>query len=231
MNRWLMRCLVVLALSAIYLYGFPSPTLTYEGGVVVHLGAGIVLSVLLARYFLRLMRSAEVAARVGWVILALGGAMGLALIFIGGSNRFRAWLYVHIALCVVGTVVLAASWAWSRGWLGSGVLSRAAGFAGLLLLVAGLAAGTWWTRNVAWRNANRIVNPAMPAETMDARGRRPEREVFPCVRADERWREHSREIFYAVGCLPAVPSGYLQTMEQFGASFFFVQQSVVPEKH
>ena len=139
MNRWLIRCLVVLALSAIYLYGFPSPTLTYEGGVVVHLGAGIVLSVLLARYFLRLMRSAEVAARVGWAILALGGAMGLALIFIGGSNRFRAWLYVHIALCVVGTVVLAASWVWSRGWLGSGVVPRAAGFAGLLLLVAGLA--------------------------------------------------------------------------------------------
>jgi Flp pilus assembly protein TadD len=179
MNRWLMRCLVVLALSAIYLYGFPSPTLTYEGGVVVHLGAGIVLSVLLARYFLRLMRSAEVAARVGWVILALGGAMGLALIFIGGSNRFRAWLYVHIALCVVGTVVLAASWVRSRGWLGSGVLSRAAGFAGLLLLVAGLAAGTWWTRNVAWRNANRIVNPAMPAETMDQEGDGPSGKFFP----------------------------------------------------
>jgi hypothetical protein len=42
MSKWLVRGLVVLAISAIYLYGFPSPTLTYEAGVMVHLVAGVL---------------------------------------------------------------------------------------------------------------------------------------------------------------------------------------------
>ncbi|HZC65269.1 MAG TPA: hypothetical protein VE545_01760 [Candidatus Dormibacteraeota bacterium] len=151
MNKWCVRSLVVLALSAIYLYGFPTPTLTYEAGVMVHLVAGIFFCVVLALIFARLWRGATVAARGGWVLLALGGAMGLALTVIGTPYRFRAWLFVHIGLCVLGTLVVLASWMASRGWLGRGAVQHAAGFAALLLLTAALGAGMWWTRTVAWK--------------------------------------------------------------------------------
>ncbi len=179
MKQWLTRCVVALALTAVYLYGFPSPTLTYEAGVMAHLCAGLLLCALLAPFFLRRMRGVAVTAKVGWIFLALGGVSGIALVFIGTSLRNRNYLYVHIALCVAGTLLLAFSWMNGRGWLGAGVLTRAAGFAGLLLVVAGLAGGTWWTRTVLWRNANQIVNPAMPAETMNQEGDGPAGKFFP----------------------------------------------------
>src|SRR5271166_3369271 len=179
MNRWLSRCVFVLALSAVYLYGFPSPTLTYEAGVMVHLVAGVLLCVLLVPFLLRLMRGVSATAKMGWIFLALGGISGIALVFIGTSLRNRNYLYVHIALCVVGTLALVFSWMNGRGWLGAGVATRVAGFAALLLVTAGLAAGTWWTRTVLWRNANRIVNPTMPAETMDQEGDGPSGKFFP----------------------------------------------------
>src|SRR5277367_3360296 len=179
MNRWLTRCVVVLALSAIYLYGFPSPTLTYEAGVMVHLVAGLLFCALLAPFLWRLMRGASATAKAGWIFLALGGVSGLALVFIGTSLRNRNYLYLHIGLCVVGALLLAFSWMSARGWLGAGGLSRGAGFAALLLVGAGLAWGTWWTRTVLWREANRIVNPAMPAETMDGEGGGPAGKFFP----------------------------------------------------
>ena len=179
MNRWLWRCVFVLALSAVYLYGFPSPTLTYEAGVMVHLVAGVLLCVLLVPFLLRLMRGVSATAKMGWIFLALGGISGIALVFIGTSLRNRNYLYVHIALCVVGTLALVFSWMNGRGWLGAGVATRVAGFAALLLVTAGLAAGTWWTRTVLWRNANRIVNPTMPAETMDQEGDGPSGKFFP----------------------------------------------------
>jgi len=179
MNRWLTRGVVVLALSAIYLYGFPSPTLTYEAGVMVHLVAGILFCALLAPFLWRLMRGASATAKAGWIFLALGGISGIALVFIGTSLRNRNYLYVHIGLCVVGTLLLLFSWMVSRGWLGAGVLARAAGLVLLVAVTAGLAAGTWWTRTVLWRNANRIVNPAMPAETMDGEGDGPNGKFFP----------------------------------------------------
>src|SRR5271155_5146421 len=134
MNRWLTRGVVVLALSAVYLYGFPSPTLTYEAGGMVHLVAGVLLCGVLAPFLLRLMRGVSATAKVGWIFLALGGVSGIALVFIGTSLRNRNYLYLHIGLCVVGTLLLLFSWMSARGWLGVGGLSRGAGFAALLLV-------------------------------------------------------------------------------------------------
>jgi len=47
------------------------------------------------------------------------------------------------------------------------------------LLTAGIAAGTWWYREVAWNNANRIANPRMPAASMDGEGDGPQGKFFP----------------------------------------------------
>src|SRR5438094_1337083 len=42
-----------------------------------------------------------------------------------------------------------------------------------------MAAGTWLTREVAWKNAKRISNPPMPPETMDSEGDGPQGKFFP----------------------------------------------------
>src|SRR5260370_34452428 len=103
----------------------------------------------------------------------------MALIKIGTPLRLKPWLYAHIALCVLGMLFLATSWLISKGWLGDGLLQRGLGFAALALLAAGIAAGTWWTREVAWKNANRISNPLMPAETMEGESDGPQGKFFP----------------------------------------------------
>ena len=169
-KRWLSRILVALTGSAVYLYGYPSATISYFVADLFHIAIGIVLTILLIFYVVRLLPRETLLARLGWISLAAGALLGIVLIKIGTPLRLRPWLYAHIALCVLGTFFLATSWLISKGSLGDGVLRRGLGFAALTLLTAGIAGGTWWTREVAWKNANRISNPLMPPDTMDSEG-------------------------------------------------------------
>ena len=179
LNLWLGRWLVFLALTAVYLYGFPAPTLFYESFVLFHVAIGIVFAVfVLWLVFTRLANVAPLA-RVGWLLLAAGGILGLILIRIGTPQRLKAWLYAHIALCVLGALFVASAWLAAHGWLARTALQRIFAFAVLLALAASLAYGAWWTRTIAWQRANRIHNPAMPPENMDGEGDGPQGKFFP----------------------------------------------------
>jgi Tfp pilus assembly protein PilF len=171
--------LVALAVSAVYLHGYPSATITYALADLFHITTGILLTILLVYYLARLLPHETLLARLGWIMLAAGALLGIALIKVGTPLRLKSWLYAHIALCVLGTLFVATSWLASRGWLGQSILQRGLGFAALALLTAGIAAGTWWTREIAWKNANRISNPLMPPETMDSEGDGPQGKFFP----------------------------------------------------
>ena len=179
MERWRLRSLLALAASAIYLYGFPSATITYGILVLFHVAVGILLTVLLLPFLFRLLRVDAPLARVGWAFLAAGAVLGIALIFVGTLNRLKPWLYAHISLCIVGSLFVATAWMASRGWLGTTASQRVFRFAGLVLATAAIAAGAWGLREVAWRNANRIVNPQMPAASMDGEGDGPQGKFFP----------------------------------------------------
>src|SRR4030088_74001 len=92
-DRWRLRTLFALVASAIYLYGFPSATITYGTLVLFHIAAGILLTLLLLPYLFRLLRVDAPLARVGWAFLTVGAGLGIALIFIGTLNRLKPWLY------------------------------------------------------------------------------------------------------------------------------------------
>src|SRR6266478_510351 len=179
MERWRLRSLLALAASAIYLYGFPSTTIAYEILVLFHLAVGILLTVLVLPFLLRLLRVDAPLALVGWVLLAVGAVLGVVLIFIGTLSRLKPWLYAHIALCVVGSLFVLTAWLASRSWLGTTTAQRVFRFAGLVLATAAIAAGAWWSREIPWRNTNRIVNPQMPAASMDGEGDGPQGKFFP----------------------------------------------------
>jgi tetratricopeptide (TPR) repeat protein len=178
-KRWLSRILLALAVSAVYLYGYPAATISYFVVDLLHVAIGIVLTLFLVSYAARLLRGESPLARLGWISLAVGGLLGIVLIKIGTPLRLKPWLYAHIALCVLGALFLTTSWLFSKGWLGDGVIGRGLGFVALTALAAGIAAGTWWTRDVAWKKANRISNPLMPPETMDGEGDGPQGKFFP----------------------------------------------------
>src|SRR6202158_5895492 len=179
MTRWGFPLLFLLTLSAIYLYAYPTATIMYGGGVLLHTGAGILLAVLLIPILRRVFRDCPLEIRFGWLMIVAGTLLGLVLIKIGTPNRFHLWLYLHIALCVAGVLLVATSWLTRRGWLGKGFAAAVTSFAVLTLLMTGIAAGSWWARNIAWKNSNRVVNPHMPTETMDGEGDGPNGKFFP----------------------------------------------------
>jgi len=99
MERWRLRSLLVLSASAVYLYGFPPPPLPSVFLFYFTLRVGILLTVLLLPVLFRLLQADAPLARVGWIFLAGGAVLGVALIFIGTLNHLQPWLYAPSA-CV-----------------------------------------------------------------------------------------------------------------------------------
>src|SRR5262249_23641390 len=121
----------------------------------------------------------SIMVKLGWLLMASGAGLGLLLIKIGTPNRFKNWLYLHIALCAAGVLLLATRWVARRGWLGKGLAGAAASFAAVAGPFVAIRAGPWWTRTVAWKNAYRVENPKMPAATMEGEGDGPSGKFFP----------------------------------------------------
>src|SRR5260370_16843455 len=120
-KRWLSRILIALSVTAVYLYGYPSATISYFAADLFHIAIGIVLTILLIFYLVRLLPRESLLARLGWISLAAGALLGIVLFKIGTPLRLKPSLYPHIALCVLGTPFLAASWLVSKGLLGDGL--------------------------------------------------------------------------------------------------------------
>src|SRR5207245_11033582 len=109
MMRWRGISVVLLAFSGVYLYAFPSATISYGAIVLLHATLGVILAALLLPWLVRLFPAESPLTRVGWFSMALGAGLGVALIFLGTPYRLRAWLYLHIFLSVAGVVLLAIS--------------------------------------------------------------------------------------------------------------------------
>ena len=180
-QRWLYRFLILLAASAAYLYGFPLATITYAVVDLFHVAVGVLAFLLLLVSCVPLFRGAANLARVGWMLLAVGTLLGIALIKIGTPLRLWNWLYAHIVLCVLGVLLLAASWLNSKGWLGPTNVIRALRFSSLGILALAISAGLWWTREAGWRDAraNRIINPPIAPVSMDREGDGVSGKFFP----------------------------------------------------
>ncbi|MGB7282315.1 MAG: tetratricopeptide repeat protein [Candidatus Acidiferrum sp.] len=178
-SQWRSRSVIALAVSAVYLYGFPSANLVYIGAVFFHLGVGIFLTALLLPFLVKLLRTSTPGARIEWLFLAVGTVIGLILIYTGTPLPMKKLLYAHIFACVLGVTFLAGSWLASRGWLGAGAAQQILRAAALIAVVAGISAGAWWYRTVAWRDAFRITNPPISPATMDDEGDGPKGKFFP----------------------------------------------------
>src|SRR6267154_3405513 len=89
MTRWRFPLLFLLTLSAIYLYAYPTATIMYGGGVLLHTGAGILLAVLLIPILRQVFRDCPLEIRFGWLLIAAGTLLGLVLIKIGDRKSTR----------------------------------------------------------------------------------------------------------------------------------------------
>ena len=173
----LLRALVVLlALSALYLYAFPQANLVYPTVVFFHAFSGVVATVLLAVGLQRLLRQGNAVWKLGWLLLAAASVVGLVLLKIGTAHSEYRWLYAHILVSVIGIAFLLAEFVGSRGRLSSNAAIR------LVVCLALFGALSWaahYQRESRWLTRAAIRNPALPPATMDGEGDGPSGAFFP----------------------------------------------------
>src|SRR5437899_2371226 len=101
-SRGISALLLFLVPSAAYLYTYPQPNIFYAMVVLLHALAGSIAGVMLPVVLLRLLRTGTLVSRVGWLLVAVGAFVGLALIKIGTVRSEWNWLYLHIVLSLAG---------------------------------------------------------------------------------------------------------------------------------
>lgn len=170
---------IALAVSAFILYAWPTPTIWYEGIVLLHLLLGVTLLVIAIPCLAKLMRQGTVAERAGWIVLLVGGALGAAIIYTGARRQEWNLLYAHILVSILACAILAFAVAGRRGWLAMGAAKSALRFALCIAIAAGLSAGAWWLRTVPWNDAYVIRNPKIAPASMDQEGAGRSGEFFP----------------------------------------------------
>ena len=110
MRRATSILLAILFLTAAYVYTWPTASVPYFAGVILHLAAGVALVITLAFTLNKTLRGAPSAAQIGWILIAFGGTLGVVLIFTGTRRTEWPLLYIHIAACAAGGAFLAADW-------------------------------------------------------------------------------------------------------------------------
>ena len=234
MNRTLSLLIGFLVVSAIYLYAFPQANVLYAGVVLVHALAGVVASVWLLVWLMRSslvssslsLRQGEWLVRIGMILLFLGAIPGLVLIYTGALRTEWNLVYFHIVASFLGAGLIAAAKLGARGWLPRHAAVRVVA---VLALLAAMAPVARYLRETRWTQHGRIQNPTMPPLTMNGEGDGPNGPFFPSSAQVYGEAENSQQVLHGIRFLQALPRRYLQPVEQFGASFFVVQQSVVSQ--
>jgi tetratricopeptide (TPR) repeat protein len=178
-GRLLPRLLIFLFISAAYLYTFPQPNVFYAAVVLLHAVAGVAATVLLMVFLYRRLREKSIVAQVGWVLLAGGAILGLALIWTGTARVEWNLLYAHILLSVAGVGIVFADWAGGHEWLAARIKGAILRCAVCLLVLGALGAGARYMRDSRWQNRGRIENPSMPPASMNEEGDGPAGPFFP----------------------------------------------------
>ena len=112
-----LRLIGLLVLSGAWLYALPSTSLVYLGVVLVHVLAGLALAALLLWRLASLLGQGIAASRLGWALIALGGVLGLVLIYTGTPHPYYPLMYAHIGFSAAGVTCLLSAWSSQRGWL------------------------------------------------------------------------------------------------------------------
>ncbi|HYU45473.1 MAG TPA: tetratricopeptide repeat protein [Terriglobales bacterium] len=175
-RKLLCGLMLVLLVSAAYLYPFPQANLLYPAGVVIHVLGGILATALLALLLWRLLTEGNSIWKAGWMLIAAGAALGVVLMFKGTPHSEYRWLYAHIVVSVIGIGCLLAEFLGRRGWLSSSAAMRVVA---CLALLGALGGAARYQRESRWLSRSVINNPTLPPASMDGEGDGPKGPFFP----------------------------------------------------
>ena len=164
-SRVVSGLLLFLAVSAIYLYAFPAPNIPYAAVVLLHVGLGVVATILLIPALGRAFRDSGGLTKIAWLVVFAGALLGCFLIYTGTAHSEDRWFNSHIVVSAIGVVLVMI-----LRLRGSSTASTFARAFAIVIIVAGIAYGAWYQRNQGWNSANRISNPAVAPESMANEG-------------------------------------------------------------
>ena len=169
----------ILFLSALYLYLFPAPNLTYVSVVLLHVGLGVIAAGFLVPKLLTIAREKSLYRDLGWLVFAAAAILGLVLIFIGTIRSHWNWMYAHVVLSFVAVALLLVKWMGIKGWQPRSRSLSLAITALCLVIAVGAAYGGWNLRQAMWARAYKFANPSSPPSSMNEEGDGPSGPFFP----------------------------------------------------
>jgi tetratricopeptide (TPR) repeat protein len=147
--------------------------------IMLHVIAGVLAAVLLVPFLVRNFRNANGRLRVAFILLAVGAALGLALMRTGSTRPHTTLFYSHILIIVFALVLMLWEWLERRRFLGNFQGASIARLVAALAAVAVIGAGLRVARTELWRGAYKIQNPRMPPASMESEGDGPNGPFFP----------------------------------------------------
>ena len=123
MKKLAVLSLSALTLSAIYLYAWPAANVFYAGIVLFHVGLGVLFCIGGLRLLPYALRQPAIV-KLATLVLIVGAALGLALIYTGASRPYTKLLFSHGAVSALGR----SRFLWDGGSASAKGRSEAHGF-------------------------------------------------------------------------------------------------------
>jgi tetratricopeptide (TPR) repeat protein len=176
---WIAGAFAVLLVNTAYLWACAEPSFFYFSNVALHVGLGVILTIVAFTSLIARRPALSLLLRVGLAATGAGIVAGLVLTLTGATAPYRRVRDVHILVATGGTLVLAfGAGARARQSAAPAVRRLAPLYpAAALALVAVAAAGR--AVNDREQQHDRIDNPTRVPVSMDDEGRGPRGPFFP----------------------------------------------------
>ncbi len=184
MKKFPFKCFyafLLLAVNGAYLWPHAEPSVFYMSNLALHIGLGLVLTVVAVGYLLKGFRRMKAVARWTVACFLASAVPALALLVLGNTRPHRWILQLHIGLALLAVVI--AGFAVKAYWKDShplGPLGKARRRHGLAMtLLVLIPAGIVGHQHYFPNEADRIRNPVQTPISMDEEGDGPESPFFP----------------------------------------------------
>ena len=174
MNKLATISIAALTISAIYLYAWPAPNVFYGVMVLLHVGLGVLFCLGGLRLLPTAMRQPWLV-KLATLILVVGAALGLALIYTGASRPYTKLLLSHGAVSFVAVALLAGWWFSRRKGENRGAWAPALGALAVAVLIT---VGAQYART-SWSKRYIIRNPEIAPLSMNNEGGGVNNPFFP----------------------------------------------------
>ncbi len=175
MRKGLAVSFLLLLINSSYLAAYADPSLFYYANLLLHLGLGLLLTLLFLLFLANGWLQLSASGRISAVLLLLSAGLGIFLMLSGATRANRWALQAHILTAIVGTLLL--TFGLIRYYAQYKTFIRTLGFALAVGIFFPLAAGVHQRYSRA--SSDYIANPPSPPLSMEGEGAGPESPFFP----------------------------------------------------